>query len=147
MNVLVHEIVNYLGFETKKIDDLTPIIDYLEVIGQRPQPHKWRWLAQAVFLARYSQNDLNRSYELAMTLANLSTPDMPEWTRQMPAFILVARGDKELAYNMLMNMLQSDGDKMDPAEIGVIRDWICDKILPPDEARIHTVCPSIPAAR
>ncbi len=133
----------YYGATTKH-DDLTPVIDYLEVIGQRPEPQKWRWLAQAVFLSRYTQNDLVRSFDLATKLANLSTPDMPAWTRQMPAFILVARGEKEAAYDILMGMLQNDAEKMDPAEIRLIRDWICDKILTPAQAASHPVCTSIP---
>lgn len=137
-------LVAYYYGATRKVEDLTPVIDYLAEIGVRPEPQKWRWLAHAAFLARYSQNDLERAFDLATILSDLSTPDMPAWARQMPAFILVAQGDKEAAYEMLMGMLKTSGHTMEPSEVRMIRDWICEKILSKADAATHPVCISIP---
>ena len=42
-----------------------PILDYLQMVGERPYEEKWRWLAQAVFMARYTMKDLDKALELA----------------------------------------------------------------------------------
>lgn len=126
---------------TKKIADLTPVIDYLEVVGQRAEPHKWRWLAHAVYLARFQQGDLNRALDLAEKMAVLPRDDMPIWTRQMPAFVLNAMGDKQAAYALMMSILaNSNVADMDPAEVRFIRDYVCDRILTPVEAAGEKLC-------
>lgn len=125
---------------TQNIADLTPVIDYLAMVGQKPQANKWRWLAQAVYLARFRQGDLNRALDLAQILAALPREDMPLWARQMPAFILNAKGEKEAAYAMLMGVLGQSGKEMSPSEILVIRDYICDRILTPAQAEKEDLC-------
>lgn len=124
---------------SQDIADLTPVIDYLEVAGQYPGPQRWRWLAHAVWLARYKQGDLTRALDLAETLAALPG-DMPQWAYQMPAFVLNAQGNKEAAYKMMMGMLSTGAQDMSPQEILVIRDYICDQILTPDQARVEELC-------
>lgn len=119
---------------------LAHVVDYLSVVGQRPQPHKWRWLAHAVFIARYQMNDLNRALELAHTLAALPSDDLPFWAAQMPVFIMNAQGDKQAAYSMMVGMLASGVDKMDPTEIRFIRDYVCDRILTPEQAARDDLC-------
>jgi hypothetical protein len=126
---------------TKKLSDLTPVIDYLEVVGQRPEPHKWRWLAHAVYLARFQQGDLNRALDLAHKMAALPRNDMPIWTRQMPAFVMNAMGDKQAAYALMMSILaNSNVEEMDPAEVRFIRDYVCDRILTPEESAREKLC-------
>ncbi|MBI2235138.1 MAG: hypothetical protein HYU57_09205 [Micavibrio aeruginosavorus] len=125
---------------TPEASDLMPVIDYLEAIGQRPQAHKWRWLAQAVYLARFRQGDLNRALALAQILAALPRTDMPLWARQMPAFIINARGDKEAAYALMMGVLGEGGKDLSPAEILFIRDYICGRILTPAQAEKDELC-------
>lgn len=125
---------------TQNVADLTPIIDYLEVIGQRPEPQKWRWLAHAVYLARFLQGDMNRALVLAETLAALPRDDMPLWARQMPAFVLNAMGKKESSYALMMSMLSSSVHDLSPVEIRFIRDYICDRILTPEEAAREELC-------
>ncbi|MGZ9097193.1 MAG: hypothetical protein ACXW30_02720 [Micavibrio sp.] len=129
----------YFGATTKG-DDLGPVVDYLEMAGQRPQKHKWRWLAQAIYLARYQQGDYERALELAHKLAALPRDDMPPWTRQMPAFVMTAKGDKEAAYALMMGILKNGIDDMTPVEIRFIRDYVCDRILTPEQAAQNDLC-------
>jgi hypothetical protein len=129
----------YFG-ATQDKKDLTPVIDYLEVVGQRPEPQKWRWLAQAVYLARFEQNDLQRALVLANTLAALPQDDMPLWARQMPAMIMTVSGQQEAAYTVMMNTLTSEIDNLSPPEILFLRDYICDRILTPAQAAQNDLC-------
>ncbi len=125
---------------THKISDLSPVIDYLEVAGQGPQPQKWRWLAHAVYLARYQQSDLNKALELANLLAGLKRDDMPKWARQMPAFVMNAQGDKQAAYAMMKGILASSGKDMTAVEIRFIQDYVCHQILTQEQARQDSLC-------
>ena len=129
----------YFGATTQN-KDLTPIIDYLAVVGQRPQKHKWRWLAHAVYLARYKQGDFNKALELANILANLPRDDMPLWAKQMPVFVMTAKGDKEAAYALVMGYLSNAIDDLDPVEVRFLRDYICNRILTPDQAAVNDLC-------
>jgi len=121
-------------------DKLDPVLDYLEVAGQRPEGEKWRWLGHAVFLARYMQEDLNKALDLAYKLAAVDNPDVASWARQMPAFILQAKGDEEAAYGIMLNILASGAQNLPPAEIYFMREYICEKLLNPQQAAKDPVC-------
>jgi hypothetical protein len=136
----VPSLAAYYYGATQDKSDLTPIIDYLEVIGQRPEPQKWRWLAQAVYLARFEQNDLQRALDLANKLANLPRDDLPLWARQMPALVMNAGGQKEAAYAVMMSTLTSEIDNLSPPEILFLRNYICDRILTPVQAAQNDLC-------
>lgn len=125
---------------TRKVADLTPIIDYLAAVGHQPQKQKWRWLAHAVYLARYDQGDLNKALMLANQLAALPRDDMPPWARQMPVFVMNAQGDKQAAYALMMGILSSGVKDMSPTEIRFIRDYVCDQILTPEQAAREELC-------
>lgn len=125
---------------TQKPENLTPLIDYLEKIGVQPEGQKWRYLAQAVFLARFVQGDLNRALVLAEKLSSLWQEGRPAWMRQMPTFIMAAQGDKQTAYEMMISVLQNDAEKMDPAEVRFMAGYICERLLTPESAREHPLC-------
>lgn len=120
---------NYFGAvdDNEKLDN---ILDYLAVVGSRPDGEKWRWLGQAVFLARHIQKDNKRALELAYILADNKSPDLADWAKQMPAFILHDEGDSELAYKIMLNILISNIDTLDPNEINFMKDYICNKLIP-----------------
>lgn len=123
---------------------LDPIIDYLAEVGVRPVKQKWRWLAQAVYLARFVQNDYDKALILAERLAALDYADMPTWTDQMPAFVRMQQGDKEGAYNIMINVLNSEARTLQPAEINFMREYICDRILAPEEKLTDPLCTASP---
>lgn len=133
----------YYYSATQNKASLGPIVDYLAEAGMRPEPHKWRWLAQAVYLARFELKDLNKALDLAHKLANLSRSDMPIWTRQMPAFVMNAQGDKRASYALMMGILSSSGKDLSPPEILFIRDYICDQVLSPAEALSEPLCNTV----
>lgn len=128
---------------TPEGSDLPPIISYLADIGRPGENEKWRWLAQAIFLARYRLGDMEWAQALAYELAALDQENMPAWTKQMPAFILMAKGDKEAAYDILMQILTGEVDKLDPAEIYFMQDYICKRILTPEKAHDDPLCAAI----
>lgn len=118
---------------------LDPVIDYLVAEGQKPYPQKWRWLAQAVYLARFKQHDMDKALKLANLLANLKTDTAP-WARQMPAFIHMQMGDKQAAYEVMIRMLASEHDSLDPNEVNAMRDYICTRTLTKGEAAKNPLC-------
>ncbi len=124
------------------VDDpqkLAPLVAYLRRVGNEPGNRRWRWLAQGVHLARYGLNDLDLAYAMALELAALPG-DMPAWTRQMPAFIMTARGDKEAAYAIILEILKSDARKMDPVEIRFMKNYMCKRLLTPEQAAQNDLC-------
>lgn len=123
--------------------DLDPIINYLADIGQGRKDGKWRWLAQAIYLARFRQNDLDKSLQLSYELASHPDKDRPAWTYQMPAFVLNNMGKKEAAHDLLMNILIDRADELDPAEVNFTKDYICNRILNAAERENHPLCNSM----
>lgn len=119
---------------------VAPLVDYLEYVGNRPEGEKWRWLAHAVYLARFQMNDTEKAYELATKLANIKNDQMPMWARQMPAFILNAKGDKEAAYDIMIEILKTKGDKLHPNEVNAMRDYICTRLLDKKQAAENPLC-------
>lgn len=116
------------------------VVDYLEIVGRRSYAEKWRWMAQAVYLARHVMEDKGRALELAKQLSENRAPHMPAWTRTMPALILNEQGSKEMAYNIMTGILKEGADTLDPAEVIYVRDYICDDILSKDQAAAHPLC-------
>jgi len=125
---------------TRNAKDLDPVVDYLTKVGRRPEGEKWRWLAQAVYLARYEQQDMEKALKLAYLLANHPNNDRPGWTYQMPAFVLNAKGDKEAAYQILMNLLIDEAENLHPNEVNFTKEYICDRLLSPAQKEAHPLC-------
>ena len=125
------------------VDDpekLPPLVDFLAEIGNKPGGEKWRWLLQAVFLARWRMQDMDRALELAKELVATYRPGMPIWVKQMPAFVLNAKGDKQEALDLMIEMLRSNVDTMHPNEINATRDYICTRLLTATESKNHPLC-------
>lgn len=119
---------------------IDPLIDYLAEVGKRPGPQKWRWLAQGVYLARFVQHDYEKALRMANELAALDYPHMPTWTNQMPAFVMMQQGDKEGAYQIMLNVLGSEVKNLQPAEVNFMRDYICNRILSREQKKNDPVC-------
>lgn len=118
------------------------LVKYLEIIGQADYPQQWRWLAQAVYQARYKMGDNHLALQLANKLANLNQ-DVAPWGRQMPAFVQLEMGNKQAAYELMRQMLISDGDKLHPNEVNFMIDFICTRTLTKDESRKDPICQDI----
>lgn len=129
----------YYGAVEDHPEKLTPVIDYLAAEGQKPYPQKWRWLAQAVYLARFKQHDMGKALELANILANLKTDTAP-WARQMPAFIHYALGDKQAAYEVMTHMLATKQGRLHPNEVNAMVEYICTRTLDQAEAAKNPLC-------
>lgn len=120
----------YFG-ATRVPKDIRVIVDYLGAVGSIPVGEKWRWLAQAVYLAQHRLQDLDLALDLAYTLSKMDV-EMPMWARQMPIFVLKARGEKEDAQVILENMIAT-GKNLDPAEINFMKMYLTDELGVPAE--------------
>lgn len=118
----------YFGASRDK-ENLKYVVDYLAEVGNSSVGEKWRWLAQAVYIARFRMDDLDRALELAYTLSNLSSynAQMPIWTKQMPAFVLAAQGEKEAAKE-LMKVILGSTKNLHPNEINYMEAYINDEL-------------------
>lgn len=121
---------------------LPPVIEYLHEVGKRGENEKWRWLAQGVHLAKYRVQDLDLAYKLADALSNLKDIDMPIWAKNMNVLIMSDKGEKQAAYEMFMNTLQSDN--LSTYETLFIVDHICTELLDEREAKAHPLCQQLP---
>ncbi len=129
----------YFGATDVK-EDLDPVIEYLTTVGQHSYDQKWRWLAQAVFLARFRQEDLPKALEASWILSSLDRPNMPIWAKQMPAFVMTEQGDKAAAYELMMGILKNEAENLHPTEVRFMVDYICDRLLDKQEAQKLLLC-------
>ena len=129
----------YYGGLDEKTEKLDYVIDYLTSQGQLEYPQKWRWLAQAVFFARYKQKDLPKALRIANLVTNLKT-DVAPWARQLPAFVHLNMGDKQAAYEIMIRMLSTEAERLHPNEVNEMVNFICKRALEPPEAAKNPLC-------
>ncbi len=98
----------FLFVSTQEPEDTRYLVDYLERHALRDPERKWRWLAQAVYIAWYRLGDRERALGLAGILAGLPVPDLPYWARQMAVFILRDVGEKRAAREILERIAATD---------------------------------------
>lgn len=119
---------------------LMPVINYLRRVGTYQDADKWRYLGQAVFLAKHKMKDNALALQLADELAGTYKIGMPAWPLQMKAIIASEMGEKEMAYNLLLDTIQNKKEGMDPVEINYMVDKICNELLNPDERYKNPLC-------
>lgn len=110
--------------------DVAVIVDYLARIGDSPAGQKWRWLGHAAYLARHRLDNLELALDLAYKLARIQPLDgkpLPMWARQMPAFLLNAKGDKETARALIEQML-SAADDLHPNEANFMKAYLVEQL-------------------
>lgn len=129
----------YFGAIDGEPEKTAHVVDFLAAAGMDPYPQKWRWLAQAIHLARHQENNLPKALMLANKLAQMPG-DLPPWARQMPAFVNLAMGDKEASYELMVRMLMTEKDNLHPNEVNAMLDFICDRTLSPAEAAKNQLC-------
>ncbi|MBI1216070.1 MAG: hypothetical protein GC185_09670 [Alphaproteobacteria bacterium] len=111
------------GVTTPK--DVAIVVKYLASVGQIPVGNKWRWLAQAIFLAQHRMNDTSLALDLAYKLSKMKPvgDTLPGWARQMPAFVLKARGDHAAGRRIMEDILLS-ARYLHPNEVNFMKDYL-----------------------
>ncbi|MFP4312899.1 MAG: hypothetical protein ACLFR0_01120 [Alphaproteobacteria bacterium] len=123
---------------------IPPLVEYLAMVGQREEGEKWRWLAQAIHLARYRMQDLPLALDLAKKLASMNVPDLPVWAKTMDVMIMNVQGEKQAAYEILLQTLQTESDNLHPTETLFMIDAICSELLDDAQAKDHPLCQDLP---
>jgi hypothetical protein len=117
--------------------DVAVVVKYLSAVGQDPRGEKWRWLGHAVYLAQHRMYDFDLALKLAYTLAKMpNSATFPQWARDMPAFVLEKKGDKEAARELMENMLATE--KMRPEEINNLK-WTLTEQLGADPGEVEQI--------
>lgn len=122
---------------------IMPIITYLRRIGTYPEDDKWRYLGHAVFLAYHKMNNNALALELADELEKTYKPGMPAWPLQMKAILASKMGEKEMAYNLMLDAIQNKKEGVDPVEINYMVDQICNHILTPEKRKTNPLCDNV----
>ena len=133
-------IASYLFGASQDPKKLGPIVDYLEIAGNLSKGEKWRWLAHAVYMARFQVEDYDRALELAYKLSALYKDGMPAWTAKMPAFVQLQMGEKDASYSFMRGLLQGGHEGMHPNEINFMVDYICNRLLSEEEKSLDPLC-------
>lgn len=123
---------------------LAPIVDYLRKVGNSAEGERWRWLAQAVYIARFKMKDLDKAMALAKELAANPNSAIPVWARNMDIIVTEARGDKEAAYTLIMEILKSKSDTLSPYEVNFMVYFMCQRVLDETQAAAHPLCKDVP---
>jgi hypothetical protein len=84
--------------------------------------------------------DPDLAYDIATELAARNDPGIPFWTKELPAFIKNAAGDRQTSYDILMSLLKSDAGTLPPQEVRAMRDYICTRLLNFREAAQNSLC-------
>lgn len=123
----------YFG-ATQVPKDAAVVVDYLQVAGQIPVGTKWRWLAHAAYMAQHRVHDLQRALDLAYRLVKMpNAAEMPQWARQMPAFILNEKGDRAASRQMMENLLLTEKN-VPWQEVNFMKSYLIEQLgVPPEE--------------
>lgn len=119
----------YFG-ASKVPSDIALIVDYLATIGDSPAGQKWRWLGHAAYLARHRMDNLDLALDLAYRLARIEPLDgqpLPIWARQMPVFVLGAKGDRAAAREMIEQMLATS-ENLHPNEVNFMKGYLAEQL-------------------
>lgn len=129
-------------------ESLPPLVRYLEYAGTHNggQDDKWRWLTQAIYLARYRLDDLDWSLEMARKLKDMDGKNgvnLPVWAKNMDVMLMNVMGEKDAAYGIMLQTLETEGKSMDQSEYLFMLDYICKQILTPEDAAKKPLCDNI----
>lgn len=118
----------YFG-ATPVVKDLRIVVEYLAHVGQIPVGNKWRWLVQAIFLARHRMNDLDTALDYAYKLSKMNPKGdtLPAWARQMPAFVLSEQGEKESSRKIVEEILLT-ADDLHPNEVNFMESYLIEQL-------------------
>jgi hypothetical protein len=101
---------------TPKRSDIPYVVSYLREHARKDPGRNWRWLAHGVYLARHRMKNNELALEVARELAALKVPDLPPWTRAMPAYALADLGEREAAVALLSAILATDAKHLTEEE-------------------------------
>lgn len=119
-------LASYYFGATQDPSKLRPVINYLRVVGNRADGEMWRFLAQAVYLARFRLKDDAYALELAYQLAAVPG-DLPIWTKQMPAFVMSRAGQKQASRDLFLTLMAT-GKDLSIQEINFMCGYIDDNL-------------------
>ncbi len=95
---------------TPVVADAALIVDYLEARALADPETGWRWLVEAVYLARYRLDDPDRALELAQLAADGKIENAPFYVQHLPAFIQLDLGERDAALVLLRALLEENPD-------------------------------------
>lgn len=97
------------------------MIQFIEDRFSEYPDRRWRWMAHAVYIAKYRLKDMDLALELAGKLAEQTSADkVPFWAQQMHIYILEDMGQLRAAKILLGGLIES-GEVDDPNELRFLK--------------------------
>jgi hypothetical protein len=92
------------------------MLDFIHKAFMEDPNRRWKWLAQAAYVAKHRLKDLPLALRYAADLERLTTdPSIPLWAKQMQIFIAEDMNELQAAKIMIGGLLES-GKLKDPGE-------------------------------
>jgi len=92
------------------------MLDFIHKAFLEDPNRRWKWLAQAAYVAKHRLTDLPLALRYAADLERLTTdPGIPLWAKQMQIFIAEDMNELQAAKIMIGGLLES-GKLKDPGE-------------------------------
>lgn len=133
-------LVSYYFSASQNAEHVKPVTKFLEKVGVREGRQKWRWLSQAVYLARYKLKDTEYALQLAKKLNEHKDADVGAWARNMQSIILSKAGEQEAALAMALALLKDQAASMDPKEVVYLTHYICSELIPQSDIEKFAMC-------
>lgn len=133
-------LVSYYFGATNKPEQLKYVTHLLDKVGQRVGKKKWRWLTQAIYIARYKMKDFEYARELAAKLKNHSDPSVGAWAKNMDAYISEQMGDKQAAIQLTLMLLKNNAKDMTHQEIYLLSDYVCNDLMNKEQSAALEMC-------
>lgn len=133
-------LVTYYFGSAQTNPQLRFVAKFLEDVGIRIGRQKWKWLAQAIYIARYKLKDIEYARELAAKLAEHKDPNVGAWAKNMDAYIMAQMGDKEAAINLTLLLLKNNSQEMTVQEINLLTDYVCKDLMNEEQASSLDMC-------
>ena len=130
----VPSLAAYYFSSAKEPEKLYHLIDYLSHVGEDTSEERWRWLGHAIYITRFSIKDQDKALELANKLAEMTSPDMPMWTKVMPAYVQKTMGKKKEARDLLLLIMADPKQVQEQADRNQSCWYINEYLREPDDA-------------
>jgi len=94
--------------QTQKLQDTRYLAQYLDEFASKDIDKHWWWMFQAFNIANSTLQDYPLALKLAYKLSESKNEYIPEWARELPAFVHAKMGDDCNAFLFISKLLKDD---------------------------------------
>jgi len=122
----VPSLASYIYSNARDKENLRYLVKYLEEFSQYNLTKNWWWLSQAVYIANFKMKDVDLALDMSYNLSKVEG-DIPMWARQMPAILLLSKGEEEASFKIVKSILDNI-DSIDERDAGFLLFFIKERL-------------------